>query len=116
MATESFLQRKRANTAKWVRRNPEKNRANIRRWQLARLGWTLESYNAVFAEQEGCCAICGAHNSGLKKGLAGDHDHETNKPRGLLCGNCNRGIGFFKDNISHLEKAIAYLRKHGGTA
>jgi hypothetical protein len=40
-----------------------------------------------------------------------DHDHETNKIRGLLCSRCNTGLGLFFDNISNLENAILYLKK-----
>jgi hypothetical protein len=38
-----------------------------------------------------------------------DHDHNTNKFRGFLCHNCNRGIGVFKDNINTMQRAINYL-------
>ena len=34
---------------------------------------------------------------------------KTNKIRGLLCSNCNRGLGHFKDNIDILKSAIKYL-------
>ena len=74
-------------------------------------GITLDRYNDLFAQQKGKCAICGTHESQLsKKGLAIDHDHETNKVRGLLCGNCNRALGFFKDDIKNLKRAIRYIQ------
>lgn len=38
-----------------------------------------------------------------------DHNHESNKFRGMLCNHCNRGLGNFKDNIEILKKAILYL-------
>lgn len=41
-----------------------------------------------------------------------DHDHDTNKIRGVLCPNCNRGLGMFKDKIDVLEAALNYLKKH----
>lgn len=56
------------------------------------------------------CAICNTHNDELTIPLAVDHDHTTNKIRGLLCGNCNNGLGRFKDNIEFLENAIKYLK------
>lgn len=39
-----------------------------------------------------------------------DHNHKTEKFRGMLCSHCNRGLGNFKDNIEILEQAILYLK------
>lgn len=50
------------------------------------------------------CMICGA----VEK-LVVDHDHKTNKVRGMLCNHCNRGLGHFRDNQQTLLKAIDYL-------
>ena len=61
--------------------------------------------------QQNKCAICGTHKDELKKKLAVDHCHESGKIRGLLCGNCNNGLGIYKDNINYLGKAITYLRE-----
>jgi hypothetical protein len=41
-----------------------------------------------------------------------DHAHESRLIRGLLCTNCNKAIGHFKDDPSLLLRAIAYLNKH----
>ena len=38
-----------------------------------------------------------------------DHTHDTDEHRGWLCGECNTGIGMFKENISLFYKAITYL-------
>jgi len=56
------------------------------------------------------CAICG--NPGGKKRLCVDHDHVTGKIRGILCDNCNVGIGRLKDDIGLLYRAIDYLEEY----
>lgn len=74
---------------------------------------TLEDYNAKLIEQHHKCAICGIDEKETPKGkLFVDHCHSTNKIRGLLCNNCNTGIGFLKDSITTLSKAITYLDKY----
>ena len=81
-------------------------------------GITLEEYNRMHDAQDGKCAICGepetAKRNGKTRWLAVDHCHDSGRVRGLLCGTCNPMIGYAKDNIEILEKAIAYLRSHQG--
>lgn len=76
-------------------------------------GITEEEYNDIFNKQNGCCAICGTHQSELSRPLGVDHDHETGEIRGLLCYKCNTGLGMFRDNTKILEIAIGYLKKEG---
>jgi hypothetical protein len=61
--------------------------------------------------QNGVCAICGSPPTGTRSHglLAIDHCHDTLKIRGLLCNNCNNGLGRFKDNPDSLRKAADYL-------
>ena len=72
-------------------------------------GITLDDYDRMLEEQGGECAICGKHPT--KKRLCVDHDHQTNKVRGLLCEKCNWGIGQFNDTVVLLRNAIEYLEK-----
>ena len=72
-------------------------------------GITVEEWEQRFEAQNGCCAICGIHQSELPKRLHTDHDHITNQFRGLLCFSCNEGLGGFKDSSVKLQKAIVYL-------
>ena len=53
------------------------------------------------------CAICEQTDE-----LAVDHCHETGRVRGMLCNNCNNGIGRFKDNTDYLHNAITYLKEN----
>jgi len=41
-----------------------------------------------------------------------DHDHASGDFRGMLCDNCNSGLGRFKDDVTRLESAINYLKRH----
>lgn len=91
----------------------KKNREKTRATQLQRdFGVTEDFIRALMDNQNGCCAICGdslvyPHS---KKSFAVDHDHKTGKVRGLLCGYCNTGLGYFKDNWEYLIEASNYLR------
>lgn len=77
-------------------------------------GLTLAEYMQMRDAQGGVCAICGEPETILKNGqpamLAVDHCHGSGKVRGLLCMNCNLGLGYFKDDAGRLERAIAYLK------
>ena len=72
-------------------------------------GIERDDWNEMFAEQEGCCAICGKHQSEQKKRLEVDHCHETGFVRALLCTNCNTAIGKFYDDPDLLYRAADYL-------
>ena len=70
-----------------------------------------EEYERMFEAQKGCCAICGRHQSELRRHLAVDHDHVTGKIRGLLCVSCNVGLDGLQNNPELLRKAAAYLKR-----
>ena len=88
--------------------NPDKNQ---RIWDAKRYGYILTDEDLVrlYEEQEHRCAICGVHESDLKKRLAIDHCHETGEVRGLLCFNCNTGLGKLGDSVDGLQRALDYL-------
>jgi hypothetical protein len=91
-------------------------RAEQAEQQLRRQGSSSERYRELLEAQNTKCAICGVmegHRSRYGKvcRLAVDHDHRTGKVRGLLCNNCNRGLGRFKDSIENLEAALRYLKR-----
>jgi hypothetical protein len=81
-------------------------------------GVTMEWYQATLAAQENGCAICGGTSKDGRM-LAVDHDHSCCSggkscgkcARGLLCTNCNTGLGVFGDNAALLATAIDYLAR-----
>lgn len=97
-------------SASWKQRNPEAAKAIQRRanrtYALKQYGLTLEDFDKMVAEQGGACAICGT----VPEQLCVDHCHEKGVVRGLLCSECNAGLGKLGDTIGALERAVAYLR------
>lgn len=74
---------------------------------LKKYNLTKQQYNTMFSSQNGLCAICFQTNP--KKRLAIDHCHVTGLVRGLLCQNCNTGLGLFKDTTLFLKNAARYI-------
>ena len=93
----------------WSSSSPE----NQKRSLLKKYKLSLEDYNLMFEEQNGCCKICNTHQTDLKKPLFVDHCHITGNVRGLLCSTCNSALGMLKDNVSLFERATHYLRSNG---
>jgi len=90
-------------------------RARRRRANLAAYGLTPESFDQMLEEQHGGCAICGtplvlAPRSAPNM-AAVDHCHTTKEVRGILCLNCNMGLGRFGDDPERLRRAAAYLQR-----
>jgi len=74
-----------------------------------RYGISNKEYNDLLISQNNVCAICGGLSYTKRKTLFVDHDHLNGNVRGLLCLECNHGIGIFKENIDLLQKAIKYI-------
>lgn len=72
-------------------------------------GLAMGEYEAMYQEQGGTCAIC-QRATGATKRLAVDHDHDTGLVRGLLCGPCNKLVGYFRNSPEAFDRAAAYLR------
>lgn len=88
--------------------NPEYRRQKLatRRRNLYGLSW--EEYLLLLEGQDGVCAIC--HQPSDRE-LHVDHDHLTGRVRGLLCGRCNTGLGFYeKWFLPHQEEVERYAR------
>ena len=93
---------KEAYRANWRKRN-HRNKYN-------KYGLDENSYNDLAKDQGFKCLICDE----LCDKLVVDHDHVSGRVRGLLCTNCNVGLGHFRDSVITLSKAIDYINKHNG--
>lgn len=71
-----------------------------------RYGIGQAEFEGLLLAQRGECAICGVPDPEHV-----DHDHATGAVRGVLCFNCNGGLGQFKDNIVTMRTAITYLEE-----
>lgn len=108
----AFRDAKRMEVKEWQERNPEKRKAQ----RIAKYGIDMRDFVELMAIQNNSCAICGYNDlSNPKFFPVVDHCHKSTKVRGLLCMNCNQALGKFKDDISRLFSAAAYLHKHGSS-
>jgi len=97
------------------RREAKLTRDDHRNFRLKSVyGITLAQYNILLESQNGRCAICKTDQpNGKDKVFHVDHDHATNRVRGLLCNFCNSGLGYFKEKKETFLNAIKYLEKGG---
>lgn len=97
-----------------LRRNGPKREIELRQRQnrhlIRNFNITIEKYEQILESQNGNCAICGT-NPDYKRRLSVDHDHATGRIRGILCENCNRALGQFKDSAGILRNAIKYIER-----
>lgn len=97
----------------WRAKNKEKLDISSKKYQyqkksnLKKYGLTLERYNDICKEQDNKCIIC----TNPTEILVVDHCHKSGNIRGLICFYCNTGLGYFKDEIETLKRAILYLQK-----
>ena len=100
----------------WKHGFADKSHPEYKRYQreaFDRFKYNLEPEHkqALLDKQNGCCAICN-YKFGQKKGdIKVDHCHTSGAVRGLLCDLCNRGLGYFKDNVDSFKNAINYLKR-----
>lgn len=86
-----------------------RSRKRAREAVLASFGLTWEDESRMLEQQGGVCGICGGQPA--RESFDIDHDHQTGKVRGLLCGKCNKGLGLLGDNEHMVKQALRYLRK-----
>jgi hypothetical protein len=85
-------------------------RMYLRKWRLReKYDMTEGEYDALVERQDGRCAICAERPDDR---LHVDHDHDTGAVRGLLCLNCNIGLGYYADDPDRMASAAFYLISH----
>lgn len=62
----------------------------------------------------GVCGICEIANPKHKRKFTLDHDHETKRFRGIVCGFCNSAMGMAKDSPSILRLMADWIERHRG--
>lgn len=90
-----------------------RGRESVRKAGGSRNYHLRQKYGVEMAEVErrimrqgGRCAVCK-----MGQAVQVDHDHETGSIRGVVCLNCNAGMGHFRDDPALLASAAAYLRR-----
>lgn len=116
-----------SNAVQWALLNPDKVKAaKLRRKQKEKLdpqahylkrrnsflkqnyGITHEDYLEILKSQKGGCALC--FRKPHKLPLHIDHDHKTNKIRGLLCHQCNWYLGTIDADPTIVKRIIKYRK------
>lgn len=117
------IERVKKTNKEWQEKNKDRVNANRRSWiskpeNREKINWmqrlkpynlSLEEFNQLVDNQKNRCGIC---NEKFLDNSVIDHNHKTGKTRGLLCANCNHGLGKFKDSEWILNSAITYLKNH----
>ena len=98
---------KKLKAAEWYQKDKKQYRKAHREQLYGAGSW--KHYHGQLEAQRGRCAICGIREQELGRALSQDHSHKTSELRGLLCDNCNRGIGQFRENPVTLARALDYI-------
>lgn len=104
----------------WRKTHPQQVAVSRRKNHLSfQFGMTFDDLSTMIGEQMCLCKICKKPMSMIRnRGDSCNIDHDHTKPkgepgrvRGLLCSNCNRGLGYFQDNPKHLRTAAKYVEQ-----
>jgi uncharacterized membrane protein YvbJ len=98
------------NKNEWAKKNPKLRHKGQSKSKYSITG---EQYDAIYSD---LCAVCGKPETDKRNGkirmLSIDHNHDTGKIRGMLCGKCNKALGLLDENIDILLSMIKYIAKH----
>ena len=91
--------------------HPEKARQRDKKYHIfKKYGITIQEVLNMLQAQGNKCAICGKPLTINDACI--DHDHKTGKVRGILCRECNWGLGNFRDNPTFCRNAAKYLEEY----
>lgn len=79
---------------------------------VRKYGITADDYETMLIGQGGGCAFCAKRPEDQNRYstyLHVDHDHETGRVRGLLCGSCNLALGRLGDSPDAIRRVLTYL-------
>jgi len=91
-------------TSQWIKSNKQFQLKS----KLSKYGLKETEFEALIKVQNNSCAICKITFDGSPNI---DHCHLTLNIRGLLCRQCNVGLGNFKDSQELLKSALLYLEQ-----
>lgn len=100
-----------ANRRRWYNSSDGK-KSNRKAMLKLKFGMTLEEYDLMLTNQQGCCKVCGDHIEDLSKFLAVDHNHITGNVRGLLCNRCNVALGMLREDTNIMKNLIKYVEEY----
>jgi hypothetical protein len=87
-----------------------------------KFGISPETFARMIEACGGKCEICGKtlnlnpkREGNTNDSVNVDHCHITNRVRGILCRDCNTGLGLFGDNLARIRQALEYLEKTNST-
>jgi hypothetical protein len=117
----SYHKRQRRLVDEWYWNNHEVARARGRKYTKSlskavkkdrhlrwKMGISLRDQQAVLRKQKKRCKICGKPFT-ERRVPHNDHNHLTDRFRGILCFHCNNGLGLFFDSTKLLRAALRYL-------
>lgn len=118
-----YRKRNRAKVNRWRKKLYDKRRATPEALDVYRRKERIKQIHIYFGvSYEEAERLDTQHRAAQRCDLCGetatqfhiDHDHQTKQVRGILCQQCNMGLGLFGDSVSRLEDAIRYLKQRAG--
>jgi hypothetical protein len=92
----------------WAKENHAKKAGY---WRKYKYSLSNEDYQQLLDLQQGRCAICRKTPKEVnERSLSVDHNHTTNKVRGLLCRRCNLAVAYAE--YEHAKQVQKYIEEN----